>query len=108
MKCIRLLAMQVVGDGRPRHSGNIQLFGAPVEPLRSSKRAGVSWRAIYLIELMTELRDAHFGSVEITAVQLHCGVPSPTDESTVAPYDIRDPTERATSSQYCNFCGNVD
>ena len=71
MKCIRLLAMQVVSDGRPRHSINIQLFGAPVEPLRSSKRARVSWRAIYLFESMTELRAVHFGDTVLALVQLH-------------------------------------
>ena len=100
MKCVRLLAMQEFSDGRPRHSRNIQLFVTLVERLRFSKRSGVSWRMIYFFESLPEMHAAHFGNAVLAAMQLHCGVTNPIEESTVAPYDIRDPIESATRSQY--------
>ena len=63
--------MQVVANGRPRDSRNIQLFGAPVETLRSSERSGVHWRAIYLFESLSELGAAHFANAVLAAEQLH-------------------------------------
>ena len=99
MKCVRLLAMQKFSDGRPRNSRNIQLFGALVETLHSSKRSGVSWRVIYFFESLPEMHAAHFGNAVLATVQLHCGVTNSIEDSTVAPYDIRDFIKSANINQ---------